>query len=115
MNYNDQLASINQQITNLQKPTLFQKPHSVIPVESISGAEAILKEMPAGSSDIVAHKTENILYLLSRDENGIPAPIKVLKFEVIDLEDDPTAYVTKKDFDNFKNELKAMLAERGNA
>ena len=115
MNYSDQLASINQQISSLQKPSIFQKPHTVIPVDGVSGAEAILKEMPAGSSDIVAHKTENILYLLSRDENGLPAPIKVLKFEVIDLEDDPTGYVTKKDFDNFKNELKAMLAERGNA
>ena len=110
VDYNKQMQTIQQQIANL-KPYVPVTPttHKISPVDGLSGAEAILKEMPAGSSDIVAHKTEDIIYILARDENNVPLPIKVAKIEFIEAQEDPTGYVTKKDFDTFKEELKAML------
>lgn len=116
--YNQQMAAIQQQIANLKPAPVFtpQAPvHKISPVDGLSGAEAILKEMPAGSSDIVAHKSEDIIYILARDENNVPAPIQIAKIEFIQEQEDPTGYVTKKDFNAFKDELKAWLSEKGAA
>ena len=115
VDYNKQMTAIQQQIANLKPvPQMFAPPvHKIMPVDGISGAEAILKEMPAGSSEIVAHRNEDIIYILARDENNVPAPIQVAKIQMIEAQEDPTGYVTKKDFDAFKDELKSMLAEKG--
>ena len=116
VDYNQQMQAIQQQIANLKAPQpqmpTFVAPtpvHQIKPVDGLSGAEAILKEMPAGSSDIVAHKTEDIIYILARDQNNVPAPIQIAKIEFIEAQEDPTGYVTKKDFDAFKEELKALI------
>ena len=123
VDYNQQFQAIQQQIANLKSPVpqfvpqpqpLPQHPiHKISPVDGLAGAEAILKEMPAGSSDIVAHRTEDIIYILARDENNVPAPIQVAKIEFIKAQEDPTGYVTKKDFDQFKTELMALLSQKG--
>jgi hypothetical protein len=114
--YNQQLQNIQQQMASLKAqpvPTYYAPTpaHKIKPVDGMSGAEAILKEMPAGSSDIVAHRTEDIIYILARDENNVPAPIQVAKIEFIQAQEDPTGYVTKKDFENFKEELKALIGK----
>ena len=115
VDYNKQMNAIQQQIANLKpiQPFMPATVHKIMPVDGISGAEAILKEMPAGSSEIVAHRNEDIIYILARDENNVPAPIQVAKIQFIEAQEDPTGYVTKKDFDAFKDELKSMLAEKG--
>lgn len=115
VDYNKQMTAIQQQIANLKpvQPFIPVSVHKIMPVDGISGAEAILKEMPAGSSEIVAHRNEDIIYILARDENNVPAPIQVAKIQFIEAQEDPTGYVTKKDFDAFKDELKSMLAEKG--
>ena len=115
VDYNKQMTAIQQQIANLKpiQPFIPASVHKIMPVDGISGAEAILKEMPAGSSEIVAHRNEDIIYILARDENNVPAPIQVAKIQFIEAQEDPTGYVTKKDFDAFKDELKSMLAEKG--
>ena len=118
VDYNQQLQAIQQQITNLKSPQVptYYAPapvHKIQPVDGMAGAEAILKEMPAGSSDIVAHRDEDIIYILARDQNNVPAPIQVAKIEFIQAQEDPTGYVTKKDFDSFKEELKALIAQKG--
>ena len=120
VDYNQQLQAIQQQITNLKSPQVpaYYVPapvHKIQPVDGMAGAEAILKEMPAGSSDIVAHRDEDIIYILARDQNNVPAPIQVAKIEFIQAQEDPTGYVTKKDFDSFKEELKALIAQKGAA
>ena len=61
----------------------------------------------------MAHRNEDIIYILARDENNVPAPIQVAKIQFIEAQEDPTGYVTKKDFDAFKDELKSMLTEKG--
>ena len=118
VDYNQQMQAIQQQIASLKNPqptmqtynfTPPQPVHQIKPVDGLSGAEAILKEMPAGSSDIVAHKTEDIIYILARDQNNVPAPITIAKIEFIEAQEDPTGYVTKKDFDAFKEELKSLI------
>jgi hypothetical protein len=122
--FNHQMRAIQDQINGLktqgasfvpqmQIPQYAAPVHKISPVDGLSGAEAILREMPAGSSDIVAHRTEDIIYILARDENNVPAPIQVAKIEFIQAQEDPTGYVTKKDFDNFKEELKALIAQKG--
>ena len=115
VDYNKQMNAIQQQIANLKpvQPFIPAPVHKIMPVDGISGAEAILKEMPAGSSEIVAHRNEDIIYILARDENNVPTPIQVAKIQFIEAQEDPTGYVTKKDFDAFKDELKSMLAEKG--
>ena len=115
VDYNKQMTAIQQQIANLKpvQPFMPAMVHKIMPVDGISGAEAILKEMPAGSSEIVAHRNEDIIYILARDENNVPAPIQVAKIQFIEAQEDPTGYVTKKDFDAFKDELKSMLTEKG--
>ena len=115
VDYNKQMTAIQRQIANLKpiQPFMPASVHKIMPVDGISGAEAILKEMPAGSSEIVAHRNEDIIYILARDENNVPAPIQVAKIQFIEAQEDPTGYVTKKDFDAFKDELKSMLAEKG--
>lgn len=118
VDYNQQMAAIQQQLSQLKlnaTPTPQIQPmlHQIKPVDGLAGAEAVLKEMPAGSSDIVAHKTEDIIYILARDEKGVPAPIQAAKIEFITAQEDPSGYVTKRDFDAFKEELKAMLAQKG--
>ena len=53
--FNEQIAAVQSQLNKLQRPytTPFQPApvHKIIPVDGLPGAEAILKEMPAGSSD----------------------------------------------------------------
>lgn len=125
--YNQQVAAIQAQLSQLQQRTyqlpqpaqpLFQLPvHNVQSVDSLAGAEAILKEMPAGSSDIVAHSTEDIIYILARDKNNTPLPIKTARIEFIEAAQDPTGNVTRADLDAFKNqimgEIRALVGQRG--
>ena len=107
-----QIASIESQIANLRKAS-FATVHKVIPVDGINGAEAVQKELPAGASEIVAHRTENIVYLIAKDDNGNPLPIKPAKIEWIDAQEDPSGYVTRKDLEELKAELKAIILQKG--
>jgi hypothetical protein len=118
--FSSQLKSLQQQLASLQTHTpavAYPQPqpvvHKISMTEGMAGAEAILKELPPGASDIVAHKSEDIVYIIARDDNGVPAPIRVAKLTFIEAQDDPTGYVTKKDFDAFKDELRAMFAQKG--
>lgn len=117
--YNQQIAGIQSQLAQMQRafpqanPVQFSPIHTILPVDNIAGAEAILKEMPAGSSDIVAHSTEDIIYILARNKDGVPLPIKTAKIEFIEPQQDPSGYVTRADFDAFKDELKAILTRKG--
>ena len=113
--FSQQLASLQSQLNQMNRPSIGQPVHKVLPVASMAEAEAILKEMPPGSSDIVAHKSENIMYLLARDENNVPAPIRPMKYDFLDPQDDPTGYVTKKDFERFMEKIEALVAQKGGA
>lgn len=123
--YNKQVADIQKQLANLYSQTqtapmvqtsvqpMFIPPHKIPTFASTAGAEAHLHDMPAGSSEIGAHATENIIYLLAKDANGVPQPIQMAKYSFINPQDDPSGYVTRKDFDAFKMELKDMLVKKG--
>lgn len=125
--YNKQVADIQKQLANLYNQTqatpmvqtsmqpMFVPPHKILTVSSMAGAEAHLHDMPAGSSDIAAHATENIIYLLAKDANGVPQPIQMAKYSFINPQEDPSGYVTRKDFDDFKEELKGWLGKKGEA
>ena len=111
--YNQQLGAIQAQLANLRHPvSLPSPPHQVMPVDGIAGAEAMLRELPPGSSDIVAHRSEDIVYLIARDDNGAPLPIRTAKLEWIDTRDDPTGYVTKRDLEDLKADLMTMFTNK---
>jgi hypothetical protein len=123
--YRKQVADIQKQLAGLynqtQTPPVIQSSpqpmiiaqHKIPTVSGIAGAEAHLSSMPAGSSDIAANASENIIYLLAKDVNGVPQPIQMAKYDFINPQDDPSGYVTRKDFDDFKMELKNMLIRKG--
>ena len=54
-------------------------------------------------------KNENFFYHVSKDANGTPARIiPVGRFELQEQVDEPT-YLTRKDFEDFKEEIRQLL------
>ena len=79
-------------------------------VEGIAGARLYQDGMPANSSEIIVDKDEDIFYKVSKDANGISSK-KIVRcgFSVLEnLEEDPP-YLTRKDFDDFKEEIRQLL------
>ena len=107
---NDILAKIGQ-LQQYQPP--IPNP-AIVPridyVKGMDGAKEFLSTMPAGGNKVLMDQDEAIFYVVSKDANGVPAPVMFARFE-LETEKKPEApvYVTKADFDNAMNELKAML------
>lgn len=103
-------------------------------VEGEVGAKAF--QMPAGlpANQPIAlwDNSDTVIYLKSWSPMGIPNPIQKLRYEmpeqpsILALQSGNNqsgnmqsgaqndSYVTKADFDNFKNELRAMMSQNGN-
>ena len=79
-------------------------------VNGLEGAREYLKHMPANSSAAVFDKDEAMFFTLSVDANGAAAPIKVGRFTVEDAPEPVNSTLTKKDLDDFKAEIRAILA-----
>jgi hypothetical protein len=71
--------------------------------------------MEANSSEIILDKDEDVLYRVSKDANGTPSKkIQRARFILEDLppeEEDPV-FLTKRDFDSFKEEIRALLQQK---
>lgn len=110
---NDLVAKINQlqQLQPQINPFVTTPPPPQIDyVKGIDGARSYLQNMPANGKKILMDQDEALFYIASKDANGVPAPIVIGKFE-LQMEQEPEApvYVTKHDFDQFKEELKSWL------
>ena len=52
-------------------------------------------------------KDDNILYMVSKDANGTPSKkIKAARFTIEELEEEEPAFLTRKDLDDFKEEIR---------
>lgn len=124
------LNSLQQQIQNLQQqyqnmtsqnmqvpmPQPVQVPipvqsRQVQYVEGIAGAKLYQDNLPSNSSEIIMDKDENIFYMVSKDANGTPSRhITRCRFEIEEIQEEEPAFLTRKDFDDFKEEIRRMFA-----
>ena len=79
-------------------------------VDGLQGARLYQeKNLQPNSSEIIMDKNENLFYHVSKDANGTPARIiPVGRFELQEQVDEPT-YLTRKDFEDFKEEIRQLL------
>ena len=128
------LNSLQQQIQNLQQQYQnMTAPNMVVPqqvpmpqpvqvpipvqsrqvqyVEGIAGAKLYQDNLPSNSSEIIMDKDENIFYMVSKDANGTPSRhITRCRFEIEEIQEEEPAFLTRKDFDDFKEEIRRMFA-----
>jgi hypothetical protein len=57
-------------------------------------------------------KEDNIFYMVSKDANGTPArKIPIGRFTLEESAEEEPAFLTRKDFDEFKEEMRALFME----
>ena len=96
-----------QQAPQVPIPTIA---HQIQYVEGIAGARLYQDNMQPNSSEIILDRNEDILYKVSKDANGIPSrKIIMCNFTILEDQADEPNYLTKKDFDDFKEEIRKML------
>lgn len=120
---NPQFAALQAQLQNVIQgynqlnATPGLKPHPVQTisfVKGLDGALQFLKNMAPGSSAAVFDSDKPIFYMLNVDANGIPAPVKLGKFTLEDPPEPESNTVTKKDLEDFKDEIRGLLSQRNN-
>lgn len=117
INLQSQLQDLSRQYQQLLgQPAAFPVQQIPIPahqiqyVEGIAGARMYQESMQSNSSEIIVDKDEDIFYKVSKDANGIPSK-KIVRcsFSIIDEQADEPTYLTRKDFDDFKEEIRQLL------
>ena len=82
-------------------------------VDGIAGAKMYQDNLPANSSEIIMDRNENIFYQVSKDANGIPSRhIDRCRFEVEDIQEEEPMVLTRKEFDDFKAEIRQLFASQ---
>ena len=82
-------------------------------VEGIAGAKLYQDNLPANSSEIIMDRDENVFYQVSKDANGTPSRrIIRCRFEVEDIQEEEPMFLTRKDFDDFKSEIRQLFASQ---
>ena len=116
--YNAQLAAIQRQINSMSyqpavqaqpQTQLLQNTQQVAHVSGLEGAKVYQKTLGPESSVVVLDNDEDTMYMLSTDANGNPKPIAICRYTVETEASQSNNFVTKQDFDEFKNELKELL------
>ena len=97
------------QIQQVQMPVIT---HQVQYVEGMAGAKLYQQKMAPNSSEIIMDKDDNIFYQVSKDANGTPSK-KIIagRFTIEDIQEEEPVFLTRKDFDDFKEELRQMFME----
>lgn len=121
-NLQRQLSGQQQQPMQQIQPPVYQTPQIPIPqpvipsrqvqyVEGIAGARLYQDSLPSNSSEVIMDKDENIFYMVSKDANGTPSKrIPRARFTIEELEEEEPVFLTRKDFDDFKEEIRQMFA-----
>ena len=82
-------------------------------VEGMAGAKLYQDNLPANSSEIIMDRDENIFYQVSKDANGTPSRhIIRCRFEVEDIQEEEPMVLTRKEFDDFKAEIRQLFASQ---
>ena len=85
-------------------------PRQVQYVEGISGARLYQDSMQPNSSEIIMDRDENVFYQVSKDANGTPSRrIIRCRFEVEEIQEEEPMVLTRKEFDDFKAEIRQLL------
>ena len=89
--------------------------HQVQYVSGIIGAKKYQQEkLPPNSSEVIMDKDQNIFYMVSKDANGLASTkIPSARFEIIEETEEEPIMLTKKDLDNFKEEIRELLKSKG--
>jgi hypothetical protein len=82
-------------------------PQPVLFVDGIESARSL--PMRPNTTIVVFDKNESVFYLRSKDANGKEAPLKLGPFTLKDAPEPESNTLTRKDLDDFKAEIKAML------
>lgn len=120
--FQQQLQDLSRQYQQLQSSPQFTQPTSMpLPqmpvvsrqvqyVQGITGAMKYqLEQLPYNSSEIIMDKDDNIFYMVSKDANGTPArKIPCGRFVIEEIEEESVT-LTRKDFEDFKDEIRALL------
>lgn len=89
------------------------QPQQVHYVEGLNGAKIYQNNLPANASEIIMDKEEDIFYMVSKDANGTPSKkIARGRFTLEELPEEEPAFLTKKDFEDFKEEIRQMFANK---
>ena len=104
-----QLLGQSQTVFPVQ-PTIQAPAHQIQYVEGIAGARLYQDNMQPNSSEIIVDKDEDVFYKVLKDANGIPSK-KIIRcsFQILEEVTDEPDYLTRKDFDEFKEEIKQLL------
>ena len=80
-------------------------------VEGIAGAQKYqLEKLQPNSSEVIMDKNDNIFYHVSKDANGTPASrIPVARFTIEENFMQDSIPLTRKDFDDFKDEIRQLF------
>ena len=87
-----------------------------ITCQYVQGLEAA-KAYPLGPGQfaVLIDISESVIYTKSTDQFGRPSPVKILDYTDNPLPQTATDnFVTKNDFEEFKNEIREMLRPRQN-
>lgn len=88
-------------------------PRQVQYVEGVGGARIYQDNMQPNSSEIIMDKNENVFYHVSKDANGTPSRfIPVGRFTIEESSEEEPAFLTRKDFDDFKEEIRRLLVQQ---
>lgn len=120
--YNQQMAKIQGQIAALKTspPTVpFTAPVTPTPkqkqINQVKGLEGAIKyqnDLTPGSNDVVFDEETDHFYLVSKYEDGTtPQTIRRYRFTLDEEIDATPVYITKHDLDNFKEEIRMLLAK----
>ena len=97
------------QVSQVQVPVIS---HQVQYVQGLAGAKLYQENLSPNCSEIIMDKDENIFYMVSKDANGTPSKqIPIGRFTLEENTIEEPQYLTRKDLDDFKNEIRDLLTQ----
>ena len=96
----------------IQTPTYT---HQIQYVDGFDGALIYQNNMHSNCSEVIMDKNEDRFFVVSKDANGTPSKNVIsAHFTIDESQSEESIYLTKKDFDTFKEEIKQLLSEQKN-
>lgn len=112
----DQLANLSQQYQQLanlanqqQKLGAAEPDYQLLTVDGVEGARAF--RMGRNSKAALFDLNDPIFFFKATDANGNELPLKMFEFREKDIPKSESDFVTVKDLEAFKDDLRRMLAE----
>lgn len=89
-----------------QQPNTQNRDNGLVWVQGEAGAKSYL--VAPGATVLLMDSEGSKFYLKTADASGVPMPLRVFEYKELGARepDKPVAYVTKEEFEKFKEELK---------